>query len=121
MKEEHLTEQIIGCCFQVHRALGPGFHEKTYQRALQLALKQARVTFEAERRFPVRFQDTLVGEFQADLVVGKQVVVELKAVAGIMPRVFESQVVSYLKASKLSVGLLVNFGNRSCEVKRLVA
>lgn len=121
MKQEELTQKIIGCCFKVHRALGPGFQERAYQRAVQLALSKAGVVFETEKRFSVRFEGTVVGDFQADLVVEEQVILELKAVTGIMPKVFESQVVSYLKASRLDVGLLVNFGNRSCEVKRLAA
>ena len=121
MEKEHLTKQIIGCCFAVHRELGPGFPEKVYQKALELALEKAGIRFEKNRRFRVSFQGARVGEFELDLVVDGGVVVELKAVSGIMPRTFEAQVVSYLKASEIPVGLLVNFGNASCAVKRFVS
>jgi GxxExxY protein len=66
------------------------------------------------------FQREKIGKFRADLVIEDKVIVELKAIEGRMPKIFESQVISYLKASNLNVGLLVNFGNRSCEVRRLM-
>ena len=120
MEKEGLTRQIIGCCFAVHRELGPGFHEKIYHTALQCVLRAAGIVFESQKRFQVTFQGVQVGEFSADLVVGHEVVVELKAISGPMPKVFQAQLLSYLKASSLHVGLLVNFGNTSCHVKRLV-
>jgi len=78
------------------------------------------LTYQDEREFIVSFQGEKVGKFRTDLVIEEQVIVELKAVEGRMPKVFESQVISYLKASGLNVGLLVNFGNRSCDVRRLM-
>lgn len=119
MTKDLLTERIIGCCFSVHRELGPGFPEKVCHNALELALQKAGVEFESERRFHVSFQGKRVGEFCLDLLVENQVVVEVKAVSGIMPKVFEAQLLAYLKATKLAVGLLVNFGNASCHVRRL--
>ena len=120
MEKAVLTQQIIGCCFSVHRELGPGFPERIYHTALQLALKTSGVRYESKKRFRVSFQGTRVGECEVDLVVEDDVIVEVKAVLGVMPKVFEAQLISYLRATEIPVGLLVNFGNTSCQVKRLV-
>lgn len=74
----------------------------------------------SEKSFEVSYQGVSVGSFKADLIIEDKVIVELKALTGNIPNVFESQVLSYLKASGLKTGLLVNFGNRKCQVKRLV-
>jgi GxxExxY protein len=116
-----LTERIIAACYQVHNELGPGFVERIYLSALKAALKKLELDYQAEKEFEVSFQGEKVGKFRTDLVVEDKVIVELKALEGRMPRVFESQVISYLKASGLNVGLLVNFGNRSCEIRRLMS
>ena len=115
-----LTEKIIAACYQVHNELGPGFVERIYLSALKAALKKSELKYEQEKEFGVSFQGEKIGKFRTDLVVEDKVIVELKALEGRMPKVFESQVISYLKASCLNVGLLVNFGNRSCEVRRLM-
>jgi GxxExxY protein len=115
-----LTEKIIAAFYQVHNELGPGFIERIYLSALKAAFKKLELVFEEEKEFAVSFQGQKIGKFRTDLVVEGKVVVELKALEGRMPRVFESQIISYLKASGLGVGLLVNFGNRSCEVRRLM-
>jgi GxxExxY protein len=119
-EKDPLTEKIIGCCFKVHSELGPGFNEKIYHNALKLILSQEKIEFQSEKSFKVSYQNKTVGSFKADLVVEDKVIVELKAVTGNMPVIFEAQVLSYLKASMLSTGLLVNFGNKSCQIKRLV-
>ena len=116
---DQLTRQIIGCCFRVHRQLGPGFPEKIYQAALVEGMATATLSVERERRFQVSFDDAPVGDFYVDLLVDHRVIVEVKAVTGTMPRVFEAQLLAYLKAAQLPVGLLVNFGNVSCQVKRV--
>jgi GxxExxY protein len=114
-----LTEKIIGCCFKVHSALGPGFIEKIYAKALEHQLRTERLQFEIEKNFDVFFDEQFVGKFRCDLFVEGKVIVELKAVTGFLPKLFQSQLLSYLKASKVKTGLLINFGNPSCEVKRL--
>ncbi len=118
MENDDLTEKIIGCCFKVHSALGPGFLEKIYAKALQVQLKTEGLNFEAEKEFNIHFQDQLVGKFRCDLLIEDQVIVELKSVTGFLPKIFHTQILSYLKASKVKTGLLINFGNSSCEVKR---
>jgi len=115
-----LTEKIIAACYQVHNELGPGFVERIYLSALKAALKKLEIKYDEEKDFAVSFQGEKIGKFRSDLVIEDKVILELKAIEGRMPRVFESQVISYLKASSLNVGLLVNFGNRSCEIRRLM-
>lgn len=118
-EHDELTQRIIGCCYSVHNALGPGFIEKIYSKALQQELRNRRLAFEAEKEFNVFFDGQLVGKFRCDLFVENQVIVELKSVTGFIPKLFHNQLLSYLKASKIKTGLLINFGNTSCEVKRL--
>jgi GxxExxY protein len=115
-----LTEKIIEACYRVHTELGPGFVERIYMNALIIALTERNLQFLTEKEFTVKYEGKSVGKFRADLVVENAVIVELKAVEGKMPKIFESQIISYLKASDIKVGLLVNFGNRSCEVRRLM-
>jgi len=117
-EHDPLREKIIGCCFEVHRLLGPGFNEKVYSNALQHQLKLQNLSFVAEKEFKVFFKEQFVGNFRCDFFVENTVIVELKSVTGILPKLFEVQVLSYLKASKIKTGLLINFGNPSCEVKR---
>lgn len=119
--ENHeLTQAIIGCCYNIHNQLGPGFPERIYSNALKIKLKQINLRYEVEKEFKVIFEGSLIGTFRSDLVVEDSVVVELKAVVGFQPKLFKSQVISYLKASKIKTGLLINFGNSSCEVNRFV-
>jgi GxxExxY protein len=104
----------------VHSELGPGFNEKIYANALQHQLRKQGLRFEAEKEFNVFFDEQFVGKFRCDVFVESEVIVELKSVTGTIPKLFENQVLSYLKASKVRIGLLINFGNSSCEVKRIV-
>lgn len=114
-----LTEKIIACCYKVHNELGPGFAEKVYHNALKSELGQSRLACETECSFAVKYQGNKVGMLRIDLIVEEKVVVEIKSVLGQLPVAFKSQTLSYLKVSGLNVALLVNFGNTSCEVKRL--
>lgn len=115
-----LTERIIACCYKVHSELGPGFIEKIYYAALKLAFNQEGLKYQTEKRFEVCCQGKKVGTLIVDLVIEDQIIFEIKAITGNIPDVFKYQVLSYLKASNLKVGLLVNFGNKSCQVKRFV-
>lgn len=118
-ENDALTEKIIGCCFKIHTELGPGFPERIYAKALHLELRKENVTFQQEREFDVNYSGQRIGKFRCDLLVEEKVIVELKAVTGIWPKLFQSQILTYLKASKIKTGLLINFGNTSCEIKRL--
>jgi GxxExxY protein len=121
MREEDVfTEQIIGCCYKVHSELGPGFNEKIYHNALKLVFNQEQLKYETEKRFEVYYQGKKVGDLIVDLVVENKIIVEVKAVNGNILEVFKHQLLSYLKVSNLKVGLIVNFGNKSCKIKRLI-
>ncbi len=121
-KEERdpVTEEIIAACYRVHNELGPGFTEKTYSKALQIALEKTDLKYETEREFSVSFDSIKVGKFRADFVINNSVIVELKSLEGNIPKIYESQIISYLKASGLSTGLLINFGNLKCQIRRLM-
>ena len=118
-EHDFLTEKIIGCCYEVHKSLGPGFVEKIYAKALQHQLLLESLSFEVEKEFNVAFKEQFVGKFRCDLFVENKVIIELKSVTGYIPVIFKSQLLSYLKASKVKTGLLINFGNPSCEIKRI--
>jgi GxxExxY protein len=120
-ENDPLTEKIIGCAYKVHGELGPGFNERIYHNALIQTLEKNGLNYQTEKNIDVLFQGKLVGKLRLDLVVEDKVVTEIKALTGMLPKVFELQVLSYLKASELKVGLLINFGNKSCQVGRLLA
>ena len=122
MSEEYshkeLTQTVIGCCYKVHNELGAGFLEKVYQNALAIELKEASISFEQEVALSVLYRGTIVGEYVPDFIVDEKVIVELKAVEA-LSKPHEVQLVNYLKATGLKIGLLINFG-RSVVVKRRI-
>jgi len=115
-----LTEKVIACAYKVHSELGPGFNEGIYHNALKLALEEDGLRFQTEKSFSVSFRGKYIGKLRLDLVIEDKVIIEVKALAGKLPAVFESQILSYLRASGYKVGLLINFGNKSCQVRRLM-
>jgi len=119
--KDQLTERIIGCCFDVHRQLGPGFSERIYHNALKLLFDHEGLRYQTEREFEVSYLNKKIGTFRADLVVEDRVIIEIKSLAGNIPFLFQNQLLSYLRASGLHIGLLINFGNRSCQIKRIVS
>lgn len=104
-----LTERVIGIFFDVYNELGPRFLESVYAGALAVALHQSMVRCQREAALEVVFRGVPIGLFRADLVVEGKVVVEVKAARAIDPR-HESQLINYLRASGIEVGLLLNFG-----------
>jgi GxxExxY protein len=113
-----LTQKIIGAAYEVHNTLGTGFLEKVYENALAVELRRAGVRVEQQVPLAVTYRGELVGDYVADMVVDGKVIVEAKAVSA-LEAVHEVQLVNYLKATGLGVGLLINFG-RSVEVRRKV-
>jgi GxxExxY protein len=103
-----LTDKILGCAVAVHRELGPGLSEYSYQSALALEMSAKPLNFVREPALTVRFRDTVIGWHRPDFIVEDLVVVELKAVARFEP-VFTKQMLTYLKVTGLNVGLLLNF------------
>jgi GxxExxY protein len=117
--EGELTEKILGAAFKVQNTLGAGFLEKVYENALSIELRKSGLTVECQKPFPVKYEGTVVGDYQADLVISAKVVVECKAVNNLDP-VHEAQLMNYLKASGLRVGLLINFARPKLQYRRLV-
>jgi len=117
--EGELTEKILGAAFKVQNTLGAGFLEKVYENALSLELRKSGLIVESQKAFPVRYGGTVVGDYLADLVVSGKVVVECKAVTNLDP-VHDAQLMNYLKASGLRVGLLINFARSKLQYRRLV-
>jgi hypothetical protein len=113
------TETIIGAVFEVHHELGYGFLERVYQRALQVELIRRGVAAEFERRIQVQYKGVIVGDYDADLIVDGCVAVEIKINPDYDKR-DEAQLLNELKATRLKVGLLLNFGRTKVGYKRLV-
>ncbi len=116
MLHQELTKTIIGCAYTVHNTLGAGFLEKVYEQALMLELKASGLVVESQVPLAVSYRDHIVGEYYADLIVEDKVVCELKAV-DVLKKAHEVQLVNYLVATGIDVGVLINFGD-SVTVKR---
>lgn len=121
LKYKDITEKVIGAAFDVHSFLGNGFQEVIYQRALAWEMSQKNLRFEREIAQEIYYKDLPkpIGTRRADFVVEKKVLVELKAIIQ-LDDVHLAQALNYLKAYKLEVGLLINFGSKSLTFKRLV-
>lgn len=113
-----ISQTIIGCCFEVMKDLGAGFLENVYKNALFIAMKQKGLNVSSEQQFEVIFRNHKVGRYVADLIVENAIVVELKCCTALLSE-HKAQVINYLKASGIAVGLLVNFGQHKLEYKRL--
>ena len=116
-----LTERIIGCAIEVHRQLGPGLVESTYESALCVELEAANLKYLRQPVFPVVYKGKTIGEYRLDLLVDNAVVVEIKSVERLDP-VFEAQVLTYLRVASKKVALLINFHSRFLKdgIKRFV-
>jgi len=113
---DEITDRIIGCCFKVHRVLGSGFLEKVYENALMIELEKCGLRARQQVPMAVNYEGRTVGEYFADIVVDDRVVCELKA-AEALSKEHEVQLVHYLTATGIEIGLLINFG-RSVTVRR---
>jgi GxxExxY protein len=108
VETEELITQTIGCCIEVHRALGPGLLESIYSQAVCIELAANGIPFEREKRYPVTYRDRFFCHQRLDIVVGGCIVLELKSIESLSP-VHHAQVLSYLRVSRMPVGLLINF------------
>ena len=118
-RSKELIEQIIGCAFTVSNTLGTGFLEKIYENALAIELRQAGLTVEQQFPIQVLYSGQPVGSYQADLIVNQQVILEIKAVQSFEPA-HEAQLINYLRATGIKVGLLLNFGTPRLGIIRRV-
>jgi GxxExxY protein len=114
-----ITYTINGAVFEVNRVLGPGFLEKVYENALLLEPKKRGLKAESQVPIKVLYKENMVGEYIADILVEEKVIVELKTVEA-LDNVNEAQLLNYLKAAGIQVGLLVNFKHPKAEIKRMV-
>ena len=121
LKHREITEKIIGAAFEVHKFLGNGFQEVIYQRGLALELAQAGLTFAREVEKDIFYKELTqpIGTRRADFVVEEKVLVEFKAIIE-LEDVHITQALNYLRAYRLEVGLLINFGSKSLKFKRLI-
>ena len=117
LEHGRISEAIIGCAFEVINELGSGFLESVYEKSLLVVLAQRGFAAEAQKRIQVSFRSHIVGDFFADILVEGKVLVELKAVKTLLPE-HQAQIINYLNATGISVGLLINFGNSRLEYKR---
>jgi GxxExxY protein len=117
--EGDLTEKVIGVCIALSRELGSGFLESVYLKSLVIALTQAGLKVLEQQPLKVMFRGHLVGDFYPDLLVEDRLIIELKALKALTTE-HEAQLINYLKATGIKVGLLVNFGRSKLEWKRLV-
>src|SRR3990167_2140087 len=113
-----LTGKIIGCCIEVIRELGSGFLENVYKNALYIAMIEKGLHVLTEKTFEIDFRGHKIGRYNADLIVENLVIIELKCCKTLIPE-HQAQLINYLKAADMEVGLLVNFGNQKLEYKRL--
>jgi len=117
MEFEDITDIIIGGAYRVYNTMGFGFLESVYEKCMLIELAKAGIEAASQKPVPVYYNDELVGDFRADIVVGDSVIVELKSVSAIT-KAHEVQLVNYLVATNIQLGLLINFGEQKVEIKR---
>ena len=118
MKYEEITHKIIGCAMRVHSALGNGFQEVIYQRAMEIEMADSGISFSREYEMPVYYKNQQIGTRRVDFLIEENISVELKAITN-LEDVHLAQAINYLEAYDLEVGLLINFGAKSLDFKRL--
>lgn len=118
MKYEDLTKRIIGCAMKVHSTLGNGFQEVIYQRALSIEMEFEGLQFEREKEMDIFYRDRNIGTRRVDFFVEGKIMVELKAIIA-LEDVHLAQAMNYLEAYNMEIGLLINFGAKSLQFKRV--
>ena len=118
MKYKELTEKIIGCAMKVHSVLGNGFQEVIYQRALEIEMKKSELGFAREMEMIIYYDGHDIGTRRVDFFVEDSIMVEIKAITS-LEDVHLAQAMNYLEAYKMEIGLLLNFGSKSLQFKRV--
>jgi GxxExxY protein len=118
MEFEEITKKIIGCAMKVHSSLGSGFQELIYQRALAIEFRYNDISFEREKEMNIYYRNEEIGTRRVDFFVDNSIMVELKAVT-LLDDVHKAQAINYLEAYDMKIGLLINFGAKSLEFKRV--
>ncbi|HEX9653356.1 MAG TPA: GxxExxY protein [bacterium] len=119
MQHRELTEKIIGCAYPVYNKMGFGFLESVYEKCLLIELRKAGLRAESQRPITVYYDDEVVGDFVADVIVEDLIILELKSVVRVV-KAHEVQLVNYLTATRKDVGLIINFSEKQVEIKRKV-
>jgi GxxExxY protein len=119
--DDPLTRRIIGCAMEVHRTLGPGLMETTYEEALCIELRDQGLSIKRQARVPIYYKEHLIGEHRPDLIVEERVVVEVKSVDRLIG-LHQAQLLAYMRLLKMPVGLLLNFNGEILRtgIRRLV-
>ena len=117
-EQDKITREIIGCAMEVHNILGNGFQEIVYQRALSIEMKLRNIEHQREFEMPLSYKGVDVGTRRVDFLIAKEISVEIKAVIN-LEDVHLAQAMNYLEAYNLQTGLLINFGSKSLQFKRL--
>ena len=119
MEYKDVTETLIGCAYRVYNKMGFGFLESVYEKCLLIELRKAGLDVESQKPVTVYYENEIVGEFVADIIVNDTIILELKSVRRII-KAHEVQLVNYLVATGKPVGLILNFGERKVEIKRKI-
>jgi GxxExxY protein len=122
MEFDELSQRVIGCAIEVHRNLGPGLLESTYRQCLACELSHAQIPFQMELPLPVRYKDLLLDcGYRIDLLVHSDLIVEIKSAETLLP-IHQAQILTYMRLSKVSLGLLINFNVTRLQngIKRMV-
>ena len=117
MEYEKFTEEIIACAYRVYNKMGFGFLESVYQKSMLIELRKSGISAENQKSITVFYDEEMVGEFMADIVVNDTIILELKSIRK-LSKTHEVQLVNYLVATKMPIGLLINFGESGVEIKR---
>ena len=118
MNDNEITHKIIGCAMKIHNVLGNGFQEVIYQRCMVIEMEKQGLSFEREKEMPVFYEKIQVGTRRVDFLIEDKISVELKAVIK-LEDVHLAQAINYVEAYSLNTGLLINFGSKSLEYKRI--
>ena len=122
MEFDELSRSVIGCAIEVHRTLGPGLLESTYRQCFAYELSNAQIRFQMEVPLPVRYKDVLLDcAYRFDLLVGTDLIVEVKSVETLLP-IHQAQILTYMRLAKIPIGLLINFNVTKLQggIKRFV-
>ncbi|HLA47973.1 MAG TPA: GxxExxY protein [Nitrospinota bacterium] len=119
MEYKKVTETVIGCAYRVYNKMGFGFLESVYEKCLLIELRKTGLDAESQKPITVYYDDEIVGEFVADIIVNDAIILELKSVRRVV-KAHEVQLVNYLVATGKPIGLILNFGGSKVEVKRKV-
>jgi GxxExxY protein len=116
---QDMTYEIIGAAMEVHSEIGPGYNEEVYQKALEIELRDRKIEFEPQKSIQIKFKGEMVGLRLLDFLIDDKVVVEIKALSH-LDTTHEAQLISYLKATEREVSLLINFGAKELQYKRIL-